>query len=230
MAKRFEDALGDLPRLKRLIQASEFDLVVAASPENVLYTSDVFISTQVDIRDRLALVVWDGDRDPVFILCRVEEGFAREESWIDDIRTYKEFVTSPIDILAEVIDELGAARGSVGLELDYLPAIYFERLRALLPNARFGRSEPIFDRARVIKTPRERERLAAGFRGTERALKEAFLATRPATRSGTCASASPTAFCGTGLSPWRSRILTAGPTPAFRTRTRRTTGCSAATS
>ncbi len=179
MAKRFEDALGDLSRLKQLIQASEFDLVVAASPENVLYTSDVFISTQVDIRDRLALIAWDGDREPVFILCRVEEGFAREEGWITDIRAYKEFVTSPIDMLAEVIDELGAASGSVGLELDYLPAVYYERLRSLLPNARFGRAEPIFDRARVIKTPRERERLAEGFRGTERALKEAFLATQP---------------------------------------------------
>lgn len=73
-AKRMEDALGELSRLKRAIQCSDFDVVVAASPENVLYTSDAFVSTQVDIRDRLALIVWDGDREPVFILCQVEEG------------------------------------------------------------------------------------------------------------------------------------------------------------
>ena len=52
--KTMTEALGDLPRLQREIQTSDFDLVVAASPENVLYTSDAFVSTQVDIRDRLA--------------------------------------------------------------------------------------------------------------------------------------------------------------------------------
>ena len=83
-AKRMQDALGDLPRLQRNIVASPFDVVVAASPENVLYTSDAFVSTQVDIRDRLALIAWDGERDPVFVLCRVEVGYVQQESWIQD--------------------------------------------------------------------------------------------------------------------------------------------------
>lgn len=173
------DALGDLPRLQRSIRASDFDVVVAVSPENVLYTSDAFVSTQVDIRDRLALVAWDGDRDPVFVLCRVEEGFVRGQSWIQDIRAYKEFVTSPIDLLAEVLEELGAAHGHIGIEMDYLGASYLQRLAGLLPAARFGACEPLFDRVRMYKTPREREVLAGAFRGTERALKEAFEATRP---------------------------------------------------
>ncbi len=179
MSKTMEDALGDLSALKRLISASDFDLVVAVSPENVRYGSDVFISTQVDIRDRLALLVWDGVRDPVFVLCQVEEGLARQESWVRDIRVYKEFVTSPVDLLADVIEDLGCASGRIGLEYDYLPAAGFERLRQRLPNARFGPCDPIFTRARMTKTPRERDLLANAFRGTERALKETFLATRP---------------------------------------------------
>ncbi len=174
-----EDALGNLAELARLVRASDFDLVVAVSPENVRYLGDVFISTQVDIRDRLALIVWDGERDPVFILCQVEEGFARQESWISDIRTYKEFVTSPIDLLAGVIGELGAGGGHVGIELDYLPASGFARLERLLPNARFAAAEPVFSRARMLKTPRERDLLADAFRGTERALLETFQAARP---------------------------------------------------
>ena len=174
-----EDALGNLSELGRLVRSSDFDLVVAVSPENVRYLGDVFISTQVDIRDRLALIVWDGERDPVFILCQVEEGFARQESWITDIRTYKEFVTSPIDLLAGVIGELGAAGGHVGIELDYLPASGFARLERLLPNARFAAAEPVFSRARMQKTPRERDLLADAFRGTERALLETFRAARP---------------------------------------------------
>lgn len=173
------DVLGDLPRLQRAVRECAFDAVVAASPENVLYVSDAFVSTQVDIRDRLALVVWDGEHDPTFVLCQVEEGFVRQESWITDLRTYKEFVTSPIDVLADVLCERKLESGHIGVEMEYLAAGYLEQLRRRLPNATFGACEPIFDRTRMYKTPREREVLAEAFRGTERALKETFLATRP---------------------------------------------------
>lgn len=179
MPKRMEDSVGNVPRLRQAIQDSDFDLVVAASPENVLYTSDAFVSTQIDIRDRLALIAWDGHRDPAFVLCRVEEGFVRQESWIQDIRAYKEFVTSPIDLLAEVIREFGAERGHVGIEMEYLGAGYLLQLQKLLPNVRWSACEPLFDRVRMYKTPREREIMAGAFRGTEKALKEAFEATRP---------------------------------------------------
>jgi len=177
--KQMHEALGDVPRLKKDIAASEFDLVVAASPENVLYTSDAFVSTQIDIRDRLALIAWDGVRDPVFVLCQVEVGYIKENSWIQDIRPFKEFVTSPIDILADVIRELGAENGYIGIEMEYLAAGYLNQLQSLLPNARFGACESVFDHARMYKTPREREVMAEAFRGTEKALKETFEATRP---------------------------------------------------
>lgn len=177
--KTMHDALGDLPRLKRAIAACEFDLVVAASPENVLYTSDAFVSTQIDIRDRLALIAWDGVADPVMVLCQVETGFVEQNSWISDFRPYREFVTSPIDLLADVIRERGAQRGYIGLEMEYLAASYLEKLRKLLPNARFGACETVFDQARMFKTPRERDVMANAFRGTEKALKETFEATQP---------------------------------------------------
>ena len=56
--KTMRDALGDLAGMKNAIEASAFDAVIAVSPENVQYIGDVFISTQIDIRDRLALIVW----------------------------------------------------------------------------------------------------------------------------------------------------------------------------
>ena len=177
--KRMEDSLGDLSRLKRAISASEFDIVVAASPENVLYTSDAFVSTQIDIRDRLALVAWDGVLEPIFVLCQVEEGFVRQESWIQDIRTYKEFVTSPVDVLADLLKGLGLERGYIGIEMEYLAAGHLASLQKHLPNARFGACESLFDTTRMYKTAREREVLSAAFRGTEQALKETFEATRP---------------------------------------------------
>ncbi len=177
-AKQMEEAIGNVPGLARDIAASEFDVVVCASPESVLYTSDVFVSSQIDIRDRLTLIAWDGSRQPTFVVCQVEEGYVRQESWIDDIRTFKEFVTSPIDVLADVLTEMGAERALVGLEMEYLAAGYLAQLKERLPNARFGACDALLERARMVKTPAEREILAGAFRGTERALKETFEATR----------------------------------------------------
>lgn len=177
--KTMRDAPGDLPSLEKAIAASDFDAVVAVSPENVLYIGDVFVSTQVDIRDRLALIVWAAGRDPVFILCRVEEGYARQESWIEDFRTYVEFVTSPVDVLADVLRELGLAKGRIGIELDYLGAQYHAALTAQLPDLVVANGADFFARARMVKTPREREIMTAAFRGTEQALMETFRETRP---------------------------------------------------
>jgi len=177
--KTRRDTIGDMDRLERAIAASGFDAIVAVSPENVIYASDVFVSTQIDIRDRLALVVWPAGRDPVFILCQVEEGYVRQQSWIQDIRTYKEFVTSPVAVLAEVLTELGLARGCVGIETAYFGARYYLELQKRLPNLTVAPCEDLFAQVRMIKTPRERDIMAAAFRGTEKALMETFLSAVP---------------------------------------------------
>jgi len=177
--KTMQDVLGDLTGLQRAISGSEFDAVVAVSPENVLYISDVFVSTQIDIRDRLALIVWADGRDPVFILCQVEEGYARAQGWIQDIRTYVEFVTSPVDVLADVLRELGLEKGRVGIEMDYLGAQYHAALGAGLPQMRVENCADLFAQVRMFKTPGEREIMTRAYRGTEKALKETFENTRP---------------------------------------------------
>ncbi|MCB1494041.1 MAG: hypothetical protein KDJ77_19925, partial [Rhodobiaceae bacterium] len=107
MTKTFNEAIGNLALLKSLLDDCEFDAIVAGTPENVRYVADVMISTQYAIRDRLAFVVWAKGRDPIFVLCQVEEGYVRQQSWISDIRGYKEFVTRPMDVLADVLAELG---------------------------------------------------------------------------------------------------------------------------
>ena len=178
MSKFKSEVLGDLKRLKRYIEKSDFDIVIATSPENVLYISDVFISTQIDIRDRLALVVWDGTQDPILIICQVEEGFVRQESWITDVRTFKEFVVSPIEVLADLIKELKVERGNIGIEMDYFPAAYYAHLKTFLPNVKIGACDQIFSKCRMYKTPKERKILQEGFRGTEKALMETYKATK----------------------------------------------------
>src|SRR5688500_4245879 len=98
-------------RFKRALQESEFDVVVAASPENTWYLSEAIIDTQRSLLERLALVVWGRLRDPIYIVCTNEEIQARRDSWIPDIRGYVEYQQSPMQLLADALRELGEARG-----------------------------------------------------------------------------------------------------------------------
>lgn len=173
--KTINDTIGNVVGLRALIEVSEFDAVIAVSPENVHYIADVGISTQRFIRDRLALVVWAKGREPVMVLCQVEEGYVRQESWIGDIRGYKEFVTSPMRLVADVLREKGLASGRVGCELDYLAGRYIGQLQAELPGLHLEPCETLFWRARMRKSPRERAIIRAGFRGTERALQATYI-------------------------------------------------------
>lgn len=172
--KSMAETMGDMGRLREAVEQSPFDAVVALSPENVRYAGDVFISSQLWARDRLALVVWAKGREPVFILCNVEEAYVREKTWIGDIRSYVEFKTSPVQVLADVLAELGLAAGHVGIETDVLVLRYHRELMERLPGLRLGDCQELFARVRSLKTAREIEVIGGGFRGTEQALYDTF--------------------------------------------------------
>ncbi len=172
--KTMQEAMGDLAGMQRTIETSDFDAIVAVSPENVRYVGDVNISTQTTIRDRLALIVWAKGQAPIFVLCAVEEGYVRQASWIQDIRPYKEFVTRPTAVLAEVLRELGLANGHIGMEPEYLAALYYQDLLQQLPGLHMQSCESLFERVRMFKTKREIAQMGHAFRGTEKALLSVY--------------------------------------------------------
>lgn len=167
--RRFEEALG----------AAEFDVVVAASPDNTWYLSDAILDTQRSLLERLALVVWAKAAPPVYIVCTNEEIQARRETWIRDIRGYIEYQQSPMQLLAQAVTELGAARGTIGIERHFLTVHYYDELVSLLPHARFAEAGPFFDRVRAVKTPDEIRHLERAAHATDRAIRAAFEAARP---------------------------------------------------
>jgi len=169
----------NLSRLRLLLDESGMDVLIALSPENVLYLSGALISTQRDIRERLALVVWPSTVAPSFLVCNIEETQAREDSWIEDVRSYVEFATSPVALLAEVLTEQGFAGSAIGIELGYLSTRYYRELEALLPEARIVDCGPLFDDVRMVKTPAEIERLRDAARRTEAVIRHAYADTRP---------------------------------------------------
>ena len=97
----------DTERFEDILAESGLDGVVASSLENVSYLSGARIVTQRLIPDRLVLLLWPGQGDPAIVLCRGEDAANRDDCRIEDMRTYKEFVTSPVDLLADAVAEKG---------------------------------------------------------------------------------------------------------------------------
>lgn len=177
--KQPEDALGDVARLRRAIDDSPYDAVIIVSPENLCYAADVHLASQIKIRDRLTAIVWAKGRAPIMVVCVVWEALIRRNSWIDELRTYREFHHAPMDLVADVLRELGVESGHVGYEGEYLAGRYCDQLRSACPGLRLGECDALLARVRMIKTPREVALLQDAFRGTAKALQATFIGARP---------------------------------------------------
>jgi len=170
--------LAKRERFERALGTSEFDVIAAVSPENTWYLSDVVIDTQRSILERLAVVVWAKGAEPIYIVCTNEEIQARRETWIRDLRGYVEYAVSPMALLAQAVQELGAARGTVGVERHYLNAHFADELARRLPHARLVEAGPFLGQVRAVKTPDEVQRLERAAQVTDRAIRSAFEAAR----------------------------------------------------
>ena len=168
----------NVEEFERGLRDGEFDAVVATSQPNVFYTSGALIFTQTNIPDRLALTVMPKGGGEALLVCNLEESLAKEESWIQDIRSYVEFAESPISLLADVLKEKDLSAGRIGVEKKRLSAAYYQELVEALPEARFDACDRLFDVVRSIKTKGEIERFAQAAVATERAIVEAFRAAR----------------------------------------------------
>jgi Xaa-Pro aminopeptidase len=156
------------------------DAVVVISPENVFYASEIYIVSHRWVPQRLVMVVFHQRAAPTHLICNIHEGFVRsEEGWIKDIRIYTEFVTSPIELLCDLLEEKGLSHQKVLVEKQHLTAKYNEELRATLPDCEFDDCGPLMDAIRQIKTPEEITILKENARLLERALLEAYKATKP---------------------------------------------------
>lgn len=172
--KTIHDALGDLPRLKRMIDGAAFDAVVAASPENIRYVGDVGVWTQTVIRERPVFIVWPAGGDPVYIVGSIEVPRIRQDTWIRDIRVCEQTTASAIATLVDVLRELKLGGGTIALELDYLPARWQAMLLQALPDVTIVAAEPLFSAARMRKSTRERALLAHAYRQTQQAFLSTF--------------------------------------------------------
>lgn len=173
--------LLDMEGLTKAVAQAQLDAVIAASPPNITYTGGCNL---ID-GELLTFVVTTQDGKQAAIINEADAYHFKRCSWIEDVRSFRYMETTlaadtaAINILVDVLKEWGLAKGSIGLERMYLSALYSDMLSHLLPQVTFGESSPVFDQARLIKTPAEIELFRVAAYNTDKAILTAFALARP---------------------------------------------------
>jgi Xaa-Pro aminopeptidase len=159
-----------IARLVKAISAAELDAIVAISPENVAYVSGFVVPSQSLMRWRHAACILTADGRLAMIAIDMEATTVKAHAGIDDLRIYREFSDDPIDKLAEALTDLKLDRGKIAIELDFLPARDFATLQKSLPAVGWSAADPIFNKARQIKTGAELALLRSLSKVTDKAI------------------------------------------------------------
>lgn len=147
--------------LEKRLAESGWDGIVVLSPENVFYQSGsptVLRMKMFQYRPnspRMVIVVQRRNEEPTLITPALDERVNKEVAWAKDVRGYKEYIISPMEMLAQVVKETGLGEGLIGLEIAAMGVSQYQRLTELLPYATFQDCGPLMAEVRSIKTPDE---------------------------------------------------------------------------
>src|SRR4029077_16975314 len=144
-----------LRKLRSAMITGGHDALVAFSQDNVTYTAGFLVPSHASNRFRRTITVLARDKFAAQIVVNVEENLARQRSRFSDIRAYNQFTQDPADVLADALLEAGVGSGQIAIELDYMPAQDYIRLRERLPRARFVPCRELYFNVRMIKTEAE---------------------------------------------------------------------------
>jgi Xaa-Pro aminopeptidase len=160
------------------MEADRLDALLAISPENFAYTTGFVVPSQPLMRWRHNAVIVTRSGSTAILCVDMETTTVRSKAPGTEIRVWGEFTDRPMAVLADLLRDLGLAEARVGLELDYLPARDFERLRGALPKASWSPAEGIYDRLRQVKTAEEIDLLRRLSRLADESIAEAFASVR----------------------------------------------------
>ena len=190
-------SISRIETIQEALRQSDLDALLIVSP------AGCHLLTQTAIPDREAYVLVPAEGALSYLICSLEEGSARAESWIADLRTYVEFGQLPARAAADLLTDRGLDAGRVAYEGRSMRAHSLHTLGAELPNATWV---PWDDRIHSFWTLKSAAEIDA--------LREAGLATQDAIERG-LAEAAPGATERELASRVYSGMQRAGISPMF---------------
>lgn len=155
------DPIFNQRELERAFTEQNLDAIVARSGRNVAYLSGMtFPGTLGRLQDfanapRAALVVWPRQGDPVLFVSNIARGLAERLSWIEDVRSYTDYVDSPYAAVARDLRARGLSTGRIGVERREFGVDNWQAFTAELPDAELIDVTDLLESVRNIKTEAE---------------------------------------------------------------------------
>jgi Xaa-Pro aminopeptidase len=176
-------AFTNQQRIYNCIAEAGLDAVLAIQAENVIHCSGFYNFDLRMLGDRMCVVVWPREGEPVFIVPEKRAQIDAGMSFIRDIRGYRlldgVFNPNSMRMVAEVLTEKGLFNGRIGYEALYLPAYHQRELERHLPDVRLESCDYLFDEIRMVKTEAEIEQIRFAAVQTEKAIANAYELARP---------------------------------------------------
>ena len=159
-----------ISRLVKRVRDEKLAAIIAVSPENVTYVSGFVVPSQSLMRWRHAICIMTADGRISMVVIDMEATTVRAHAGIDDLRVYREFTDDPMDKLSDAVKDLKLDHERIGIEMEFLPAKDFGALEKNLPDVQWVAADPIFTKARQVKTPSELALLRALSKLTDKAI------------------------------------------------------------
>ena len=163
-----------IDRQVEAMSEASLDALLASTPENYAYLTGFVVPSHPLMRWRHAMTVVTRDGRVAVLSVDMEESTVRSRLPDSDIRVWGEFTDNSIDVLADLLSDLGLASAAIGVELDHLPAGDVARLKERLPHVQLVAAQDLFNRMRQIKTPEEIEILRRLSRIADKSIADAY--------------------------------------------------------
>lgn len=170
-----------LEKVRTGMRSTGVDALLLMRPTNVWYVSGFWEFIPI----RMEAVVVPENGDCVFLVSKNEYQYAREVSWITDIRYYTEFPETgrpddPFALIEELLREKQLGKARIGVEGDFIPLADYEKLSSMVSGGVLVDAQEILRRARMTKSSYEIDLL----RNAGRVATAAWAAAWDATRIG----------------------------------------------
>ncbi len=200
-----------IARLQAALQHQDWDGLVVSSPENFAYPAGFVVPSQPLMRWRHAAMVLPAGGDPAVMCIGVEEAMVRQRIPAAELAVWDEFDDDPMACLSGLLERLGLHRGRLGVELSYIPAADFQRLREAAPGVDWVPADRWLSRQRQVKTPAELELLTRLSRISDASIGGALAAVNAGDTEMEIAAALTDGIYRGGAEDFKLMIVATGP-------------------
>ncbi len=199
-----------LQKMAGVARDNGLDAIVATSPENFAYIAGFVVPSHHVLRWRHSMLVIKPDASVAAFTVDMEQTTVAGRLPGVPLTAWGEFTDSSMEVFAGLLRDLSLTQGRVGIETDYLPARDLDILKRELPKVEFVAAQDLFNRARMIKTPREIEFLHRLSRVSDESLGDALAAVDAGSSEMTLAAELTRGIYSRGAQSFKFMIVATG--------------------